>query len=226
MGNGNSKLNRNKIRLKEILRRRDWYSFTHWISKQHYHRVLSSLLYDPETLIRWRAIEAFGKAMAFEAERNLDIVRQRIRRQLWMMNDESGAVSWHGPEVIAEILFNVPSLADEYGPILTSFLREEPFEKGTHWALHRLAAVRPDIVSQASGQLIESLNDPDPAIRGLALLTLLKLKTNIDVNILSRLSGDRASFELYNTDSGEIEQMKIHQLTESSKSRSNETRHV
>ncbi|MBD3233724.1 MAG: hypothetical protein GF315_08365, partial [candidate division Zixibacteria bacterium] len=97
-------------------------------------RGLTSLSFDKEELIRWRAIEAIGITASIEAERDPQKVKKMISNQLWMMNDESGALSWHGPEMIAEILYNVPGLMGQYAKLLPHYLKEEPFERGTHWA--------------------------------------------------------------------------------------------
>ena len=43
-------------------------------------RTLMSLTFDHEKLIRWRSIQAMGRVAALQASRDLERVRDRIRR--------------------------------------------------------------------------------------------------------------------------------------------------
>jgi hypothetical protein len=106
-------------------------------------RELRMLLLEPEDLIRWRAIQAIGKVMAVKAGRDLEAVREEVRRLLWSMSDESGNFLPHAPEAIGEILANVPPLIDEFAAVLFSFIEEEPFERGVHWAIARISQIAP-----------------------------------------------------------------------------------
>ena len=88
------------------------------------------------------------------------------------MNDESGGLGWHAPELIGEILVNVPDLIPEYANVLMSFLHEEPFERGTHCAVYRAASVEPKPFTERASELLDSLKDPDPAGNTVHLLWL------------------------------------------------------
>ena len=134
--------------------------------------LLQSLLFDEDELLRWRAVEALGRAAAVRAEPGLEPVRELLRRTLWLMNDESGGLLWNGPQVLGAVLANVPPLCDEFASIVASYLEEEPFRAGTRWALWRLAAVRPGVVADLAAGLAASLADADPAVRGLGALAL------------------------------------------------------
>ncbi len=135
-------------------------------------RALQSLLYDDDELVRWRTVEALGHVAAVLARRGLEPVREILRRSLWLMNDESGGLLWYGPQAMGAILAHVPALCGEFGTIVASFLEEAPFRVGTRWALWRLAAVAPELASQATAELAASCADPDPAVRGHAALAL------------------------------------------------------
>ncbi len=134
--------------------------------------LLQSLLFDDDDLVRWRAVEAMGLAAAARARRDLEPVRELVRRTLWLMNDESGGLLWLGPQVIGAVLANVPPLCEEFLEILESFLEEEPFRAGTRWALWRLAAVRQGAIAAAAARLVASFADADPAVRGHAALAV------------------------------------------------------
>ncbi len=167
-------------------------------------RVLQLLLFDPDEVIRWRAAEAMGRAAAALAARGLEPVRELVRRILWLMNDESGGLLWYGPQVIGAVLAQVPALCGEWGAILASFLEEEPFRAGTRWALWRIAAVSPDVVRSAEAELVASLDDPDPAVRGHAALALRA--AGVEVLVVEQ---DRARFAAFDPATGEMRTVTV-----------------
>jgi HEAT repeat protein len=168
--------------------------------------VLQSLLYDHHEIVRWRAVEALGRAAAVRAREGLEPVRELLRRMLWLMNDESGGIVWHGPEVLGAALANVPRLCDEFGAIIASFLEEEPFRVGACWALWRLAPARPEIAVSAAGALAALLGDPEPAVRGHAALALRAARAR-DVSALSR---DQAPFDVFDYRTGALRSTTVH----------------
>jgi HEAT repeat protein len=163
------------------------------VSEPRALRLLQPLLYDRQEIVRWRAVEALGRAAAVRARAGLEPVRELLRRMLWLMNDESGGIVWHGPEVLGAALANVPRLCDEFGAIIASFLEEEPFRVGARWALWRLAPARPEIVVSAAGALAASLGDPEPAVRGHAALALRAARAED----LPELAQDEAPFDVF-----------------------------
>ncbi|MCP4634319.1 MAG: hypothetical protein GY855_15440 [candidate division Zixibacteria bacterium] len=180
-----------------------------------YKKALMYLLYDDDKLIQWRVIEAIGRLAFIESQEDIEKVREMIRRQFWMMNDESGSLSWHGPEIVAEILCNVPDLLDEYGMILTSFMAEEPFERGSHWAVQRLVQLRPDIFIMIKDKLLHSLADNDPAIRGYSLMALTALRVSIPEVHLNILKNDDSNFEIFDFKSSEMTDISIRDIVNS-----------
>lgn len=122
------------------------------------------MLFETDPLLRWRTIEAMGYVAAEVGRRDIEAVRRLIRRLLWLMNDESGGICWHAPEAIAEVLFRVPMLIDEFSNILISFLPEEPFEVGVRLGIARLAAVARDRFAKAVPLLKLSLQSDDDEI--------------------------------------------------------------
>ena len=133
-------------------------------AKRTFRHLLSSL-HDRQDIVRWRAIVSCGRVAGVLAEDDLEAVRELIRRLLWWMNDESGALLRVAPEVIAEILVNVDPLVDEYAKLLPRYLDEEPFERGAAWAIARLAEVRPDALRGFVDSLRSGLESPDPQVR-------------------------------------------------------------
>jgi hypothetical protein len=187
-----------KTDAREILARRDVDELFAWAAKiRSPQRVLFSLAMDNEELIAWRAIEAIGRMAGIQADSDIDRVRDSIRRLLWLMNDESGGLGWRSPELIGEILVNVPDLIGEYAQILTSFLKEEPFERGTHLAVSRLAAINATPFADHVEILGQSLNDPDATIRFYAASALRYLNIANYQSRIEKLANDNQPVKLY-----------------------------
>ena len=194
-----------KNALRKVLSTRDLTEIRGWaVSERNPLRMLFSFTYDPDELIRWRAVEAIGLVAGDQANTNLDKVRDVIRHLLWLMNDESGGLSPLAPEMIGEILVNVPSLIEEYGPLLPSFLQEEPFVRGSHLAIWRVAMVRPGVFGDAIEQFRLSLVDTDPAVRAYAARTIMAIDMVQSEGIKMQLCRDDASFSFYEFESGKL----------------------
>ena len=193
-----------------LLRNRDRAAFLEWTkSVRNPFRVLLSATYHRDELMRWRAIEATGWVVGAQVTSDLDKVRDMLRRLFWQMNDESGGLAWHAPELIGEILVNVPDLIPEYADLFLSFLREEPFERGTHFAVYRVAQVNPKPFANRASELIDSLADFDPAIRAYAALTLGTLMKSGDSHILQPLFDDDSQLQHYDIGSGDLVTMTV-----------------
>jgi hypothetical protein len=167
-----------KKELRYLLGENDPAKIENWIAENTPAPIiLSSLLFDADEEIIWRAVAAFG-AIAARDEMSGDIERPReiIRRMLWGMNDESGNLIRRAPEVIGEILYNAPSLIPEFAPLLPAYLDEEPFERGAFWAVARVAERDPSYLQNASDRLRQALNDPDNFKRAQAAKALAALE--------------------------------------------------
>jgi hypothetical protein len=162
-----------KERVRQLLLQRDLAGLVSWAGESRDPLgALFSLTYDREELMRWRAIEAIGVVGAQIATSGIERVRDFIRRLLWQMNDESGGIAWHAPEVLGELLFRIPPLVDEYGRLLFQFLRQSPFESGAHFALARIATRESDLIRECEEELRSSLDDEHPAVRAWARIAL------------------------------------------------------
>jgi len=172
------------------------------------------MTYDDNEFVRWRAIEAIGWVVAAYAEYDLDKVRDMLRRLLWQMNDESGGLTWHSPELIGEILVNVPTLIPEYADLLPSYLVEEPFERGTHFAVYRAALVDPKPFRNIIPKLVKSLDDPDPTIRAYSALALGAIGAKSHRADIERLLDDQSLVNYYDFACGEIVSKQVSELAQ------------
>jgi len=184
-------------------------------SAQNAWRVLLSLTYDQDELISWRAIEASGKVAGLQAGAEIERVRDFIRRLLWLMNDESGGLGWRSPELIGEILVNVPALVDEYASLIFRFLREEPFERGTHFAVYRIASMNPEPFVNNVSELGNSLSDPDPTIRGYAACALHSIDPKSHRQAIEKLQHDQGQVTSYDFDTGLLQQTTVGSMIKS-----------
>jgi hypothetical protein len=211
VGSSRAKLNKEAIRM--LLRERDTAAISAWArSGRGQLRTLTSLLFDVEPIIFWRAIEAMGRAAAVVARYDPERVRLQIRNLLWLMNDESGGLCRRAPEAIAEMLINSPELISEYVPLLPRYLWEEPFERGIRFAIYRLATMRPEtrqVFASCLGDLIKSLEMPSESIRGYSLLALKPMRHELYESGLALPDVMPATIPVYNFDTGELRQITI-----------------
>ena len=106
------KLDRNDLR--QILMTRDWDKLGSVQARDgRLFRLLGAFYVHEDHLLRWRSIEVTGLLCRMRAEEG-DTARSKqiIQQMFWSMNDESGNLIWCAPEVIAEVLANVPKLAE------------------------------------------------------------------------------------------------------------------
>jgi hypothetical protein len=169
-------------------------------------------LFAANELVRWRAIEAIGWIAGQEHVKEPERVRRFIRRILWLMNDESGGICWNGPEVIGEVLFNVPQLGQEYGQLLPGFFAEEPFEVGSRWAVARVALVDKAIFLPNVDALVASLDHSNSDIRGFSLIALNALNHPISTEYKDRLKADHSVLSIYDFKSGQLVSKRIADL--------------
>ncbi len=188
----------------------------------HSRRVLSylvALTYDPDPLIAWRSIEAFGLAAAAVADHDPEFVRGHLRRLLWLLSDESGGIGWRAPELIGELLHHRPEQFAEFIPLLVALLDLEAedaarFRAGTLWAISRVASVETlhaaSLLLAAAAEIESHLEDCDPQVRGLAALCLIRLNHTPALAARPALIEDPGVVTLY--DAGHITAVTVGQI--------------
>lgn len=160
-------------------------------------RYLNRLLYDPDELVRRRAVEAMGLLADRLAAEDPEQVRVLLRKLLWTINDESGGIGWSAPECIGEIIYRRPEMFGEFAPVVLSCADEEMLRRGVLWAAGRIAEARPELVRESLPDFAAFLDDPDPVLRGYALRLFANAGEKPGSERISRLLGDRRSIPVY-----------------------------
>ena len=162
-------------------------------------RALLSLLPEADEHLKWRAVELFGEAMGRLVRQEPESAREIMRRLLWAMNEESGAVPWGVGEAMGEAMAHSELLAKEYLRLVASFLDPEgnylefgPLQRAVAWALGRAGRQWPVVAGQAGvGQiLVGLLSSPDPDTRATAVWALGEIGDKSWTEAIRRLLDD------------------------------------
>jgi hypothetical protein len=150
--------------------------------------TLVTLTFEADALTRWRALDAIGRCAARLCAIRTEALKNLLRRLFWMMGDESGAIVWHAPEAIGEIIRSDPYRFADFIPTTLALLDLEPedrppFLPGILYALGRIGEAAPHTVEAALPGIIESLADADSQARAMAVWSLGQLGQH---KILSR----------------------------------------
>lgn len=203
---------RRKTRVRELLENRD---FRTLLDEPNVSASLVSMLFDTTPLIRWRSVDALGEITGLWAERDIERVREILRRLIWSMNDESGGLIWMAPEAASWILVKVPRLAEEFTGVLLSKCRLEPFIGGMRWVSYHLAAVRPDLIQPWVEKLAPSLESQDEIERTFTAATLIRMKTSGYEKQLGSLQGDTGKLDVYDFVSGRLDSTTVGEFLKS-----------
>jgi hypothetical protein len=74
--------------------------------------------YARDTLIGQRAIRAMGLVAKELVTSEPEILRDRVRKLLWSLNDESGGIGWSAPELLGEIVSADPDRFADIIPLI------------------------------------------------------------------------------------------------------------
>jgi HEAT repeat protein len=183
-----------KAGVRSLLLRADWGGLRELMAAdRRLVGALNRLLYDPEAIVRWRAVTGLG-LVAREDPFLLELV---IGRLLYTLNDDSGSIGWFAPQALGQICAQDPDLVEDVFSVVLSSLELPVFREGVLWAAGRVAAVRPDLVEEAGPAIARCLLDRSPAARGLACRALGRLPRVEAGEALGRLQTDESPFELY-----------------------------
>lgn len=138
-------------------------------------RLLRSLLYSPDDLLRWRTVTMFG----WLAENHPKLIAPDVQRLVWSLNDEAGSIGRGAPEAIGEIARNNLPLAREGIHIVAHYLEDRetcrPPKRnleiliGALWAVGRVGGKHPSVVAEVIPTVASFLADGESGVRGHAL---------------------------------------------------------
>ncbi len=177
----------------------------HQLPARRLVNALLPLLCSADELLKWRAVTAIGVVVARLADADAEAARTIVRRLIWSLNDESGAIGWGAPEAMGEIMAMHEGMAREYSEILMSYLREGETSlanpllvRGVLWGLGRLGQVRPRLLADAVPDVTAWLSSTDPSLRGLALwfLTLVDTRPEVPAQVEALLC-DESELHIY-----------------------------
>lgn len=177
---------------------------------QEDHRVLAALqrlLYSPDEIFRWRAVEMLGKTAGHLAEKKPQVIADLLRRLLSSAAD-SAATSWGFLEATGEIISARPDLFSGFIPPLFAFLRDQTSRVPALWAIGRIGKRHPEILKGLPFfSIFDLLDNPEPAVRGHAAWALGHMKVKEAVGSLKNLEQDNAHLKIY--DDGRLKQMTV-----------------
>lgn len=156
-------------------------------------RALVSLLYDPDELVRWRAVSALGHlAGAYP-----DLARPLVTRLVWTLNDESGGIGWMSAPALGEIGRASPPLLGAAVRVVVHYLDDPTLLAGALWAIGRLAPAYPDETREMVPELLHCCAAADPAVRAHAALALGEIGDGRARKALENLDADDAVARVY-----------------------------
>lgn len=169
--------------------------------------LLLGLIADSDPKVKHLAASALGQVVQRLAASHLEAGREIMRRLVWSLNEESGAVPWGSPEAMGEIMAWHEPLADEFINLLISYIwtegnyiEFEPLQAGVAWGIGRVAQEFPALVAarHAAGPLIEHMTSPDSQVRGCCAWALGFFADGQVAQPLNNLSSDQAECVVFN----------------------------
>ncbi len=159
--------------------------------------ALQRLLYSPDELFRWRAVELLGRTAAHIADQKPRAVTDLLRRLLSSAAD-SAATSWGFLEAAGEIISVRPDLFSDFIPPLFSFLKDPTSRMGALWAIGTIGRRDPKILRGLPFfGLFDLLNSPEPTVRGYAAWALGQMRAKEALASLKGLKQDQAPVRIY-----------------------------
>ena len=170
---------------------------------------LNRLIFDDDTLIRWRAVRALGWIAAEDPY----LLEKIIGRLIYTLNDDSGSIGWMAPQALGEICANDPDLVEDFFPIVISSAHLDVFRPGAIWAVGRVAPIRPDLVEDTGPMLEGCLKDPSAEVRGLACWALANLDYRPSAEAIRYLVKDPSALTFF--EDGVLMERTVGEMAES-----------
>ena len=176
------------------------------------HRIirdLKRLLYSADDQTRLRAAEGLGRLSVIIAQNQSGKI-SRLLQGFFTEISDTAASSWGALDAAGEIIRNRPEQFAGFIPQLYAYLRDRALAADVLRVLGRIGEVRPDLLRKTAHRFMPLLKDPDPAIRGYAVILLGNLAAAEAKPDLSGLLDDSDELEIY--DAGKMETWTIGRL--------------
>lgn len=163
------------------------------------HRIirdLKRLLYAVDEQSRLRAAECLGRVSVVIAQTEPGTISKLLQGFFTEVSD-TAASSWGALDAAGEIIRHSPEQFAGYIPQLYPYLRDRALLADVLRVLGRIGGVRPDLLQKVAHRFVPLLRDPDPAIRGYAIILLGNLGTGEVKDDLSGLMDDAEELEIY-----------------------------
>jgi hypothetical protein len=164
-----------------------------------YWKEVRFRLYDLNEGIRWAAIETVAGLMRqWWASGKKEQVRNYIRTLFWSLNDESGGIGWSSAQTIAEIIMQIPELADPYASMLIAHtLDEPPLVKGGLWGIGSMGTAALDSVIFFREKVMQMFQSSDDETLGLASWAMGEVGLKEALPYLRLLENDNRTVYIY-----------------------------
>ncbi len=156
-------------------------------------RALVSLLYDPDELVRWRAVSALGHLAGAHPE----LAQPLVTRLYWSLNDESGGIGWQSAPALGEMGRRAPHLLNQCVRPLVHYLDEPFLLTGVLWAIGRLAPAYPAETREVVPEVSLRCASADPAVRAHAAFALGEVGDSRARLALGGLADDERPSRIY-----------------------------
>ncbi len=189
---------------KELLRERRYPEILSRLGeKRKTIRMLRSLLYEEEPLVKWRTVTLFGRL----AREKPKLITPEVDRLIWSLNDEAGSIGRSAPETLGEIVRNNVRLARDGGKVVAHYIEDpetcRPPNRnleiliGALWAIGRIGERRPEDVGEVLATVFDFCEDPDPNVRGHAFWALGRMEAVDDIESNRRYMDDAGRVIVY-----------------------------
>ncbi|AEE14811.1 hypothetical protein Thena_1192 [Thermodesulfobium narugense DSM 14796] len=179
----------------ELLKNRNYEEIVFLCNKERrFWSFLKSRLYDPDILIRYRAVEAVGLYMKYLWDENEEKVRVFIRTLLWSLNDESGGIGWSSAPAIAQIISNIPSLKDPYLSIAMNALDEDLLKKPILWAVAKVGKKALEDVEFHKENFLKIFESKDKETIGYAVIASIETEFKNSLTYIVKFKNNSINF--------------------------------
>ncbi|MFC2035860.1 DVU0298 family protein [Chloroflexota bacterium] len=164
-----------KLQVKALLIQKDYSELLRLCQRQRrFWRTLQLCLYETDENLRWPAIKAVAELLkTWWCKDDREKVQEYIRNLLWLLNEESGGISWSAPETIAETIVSIPELLEPYSSIMIARAFEgSSFFNGGLWAIGRLGEQIMETIVFFQDKVFAAFGSDAPETLGLAVWAL------------------------------------------------------